>query len=660
MRGLLDSFPDHPDLLAQLGTVRLQQGQTAEGISLLEKALRVSPDHPMALANLAAGLAASGKFEEALAASSRLLALQPSFADAFRLQGDALRGLNRREEALAAYGRAIALQPGNAPAHNNRGNALLELGRASESLAAYDAALSADPSYADAHFNRANALKDLGQTAEALEGYDRAIALKPASAWAHNNRGFLLERLKRPREALAAYDAATALDPRFAGPYNNRGNVLKGLHRFREALANYDRAIALEPGFAQAHNNRGALLKEMDRPLEALASLDRALSLQPSYAEAHNNRGNALLRLNRTQEALAAYDAAIALRPGYAEAHGNRGNALKDLGRLEEALESYDRAIALDPAFARAYCNKALLLLLKGDFTGGWPLFEWRWKDTLRPEASRFAQPAWAGGPLAGQTLLIHPEQGYGDILQFCRYALLAERAGAQVVLESPRSLVPVLSTLRGDFTVVERGGPLPPFTLRCPVMSLPLAFGTRVETIPAEVPYLFADEAKRAAWREKLGPRSKPRVGLVFSGKKENSNDHNRSLPLEALAPLFGLPLEFHSLQKEVREADQEALLRLPQLRDHQKELADFSDTAALIAEMDLTLSVDTAAAHLAGALGKPVWVLLPRWPDPRWLLGRADSPWYPTAVLFRQGAIGDWDSVMAEVISRLREKFG
>jgi hypothetical protein len=320
------------------------------------------------------------------------------------------------------------------------------------------------------------------------------------------------------------------------------------------------------------------------------------------------------------------------------------------LGRVEDALGDLDRALDLAPGYAEAQWNKSTLLLLLGRYAEGWPLFESRWKTRLlRPAFRSFGQPLWLGQPSAAASILLHAEQGYGDTIQFLRYAPLLTARGMQVMLELPPALIPLASGLRPGVAAYRPGEAPATFDCHCPLMSLPLACGTRLDSIPDSTPYLFPDAEREARWRELLGPRARLRIGIAWSGSPAHPQDRWRSIPLHVLAPLLELDHEYHVLQAEVRAEDRAALAVWPDLRRHG--LHDFADTAALIGEMDLVISADTAAAHLAGALGKPLWLLLPHVPDYRWLLGREDSPWYPTARLFRQDAHRDWNSVIARV---------
>ena len=486
-----------------------------------------------------------------------------------------------------------------------------------------DLVIAARPDFADGYFARGNALFGLGRLDEAITSYDRAIALQPGHAAAHFNRAIALQTADRPAEALAGFDAALALAPESADAHANRGLALQDLGRLDEALASFDFAIALNPDFAGAHSNRGVLLQDMDRP----------------------------------EDALAALDAAIALRPDFAEAYANRGHALQDMLRPEEALESYDRAIAARPDFARAYWTKGLALLQLGRMAEGWALFERRAAEYASGAARNFAAPLWLGDQdVAGKTLFVHWEQGFGDTLQFCRYARAAATRGAKVILSVQDPLVRLIRQWEPDITVI--GGTDPPaaFDYHCPMMSLPLALGASVEAIPSESPYLRADPADAATWRARMPPSGRPRIGLAWSGARIQKNDRNRSMDLRSLLPLLTIDADWVCLQKDVRDTDVAILATNGRLQVLTDDLRDFADTAALIETLDLVVSVDTSVAHLAGALGKPVWVMLPYNPDWRWLLKRADSPWYPTARLFRQKSSRDWagvvDAIGAEIV--------
>jgi hypothetical protein len=443
-----------------------------------------------------------------------------------------------------------------------------------------------------------------------------------------------------------------------AAAHRLRADALNGLKRWAEALAAYDRAAALAPADVAAWNDRGTVLLALDRVAEGLASFETAARLQPGFADAHNNRAVALRLLGRLEEAVAAADHVLAQRPSSMEAWINRGSALLDMGLPEQARANFRTAWELNPNAQAARFNEAIAALLLGDCADGWQAWEARWGTAaFAPSRRDFPQPLWLGrDDIAGRTVLLHAEQGFGDTLQFCRYVPLVAARGARVVLELPAPLAKLLRSLQGGPYVVPRGDPLPDFDLHCPLMSLPLAFGTHLASIPADVPYLAPPEDAVQRWADKLGPRRTPRIGLAWSGSRGYGNDRRRSIPLEHLRPLAGLEAALYSLQRDLRPPDVPAFAAMRRVVHFGRTLSDFAETAAVISQLDLIIAVDTAVAHLAGALDKPVWLLLPFAPDWRWLLGRSDSPWYPTARLFRQQRPGDWPGVLAEVMAALQ----
>jgi tetratricopeptide (TPR) repeat protein len=562
-------------------------------------------------------------------------------ADAERLYRSVLRSLPlhfnslnllgllhyQRGEYKAAIGHldlALTVNPNDAAAYNYRGATLKELGRPDDALASYSKAIALNPNFADAYYNRGNALKE--------------------------QRGF--------EEALTDYDQALALNPDHADAFNSRGTALRALRRLEEALASYDRAIALRPDNADALYNRSNVLNELKRFEEALTDCDQAIAIRPNLAEAFNNRGNALKDLGRREEAIASYDRAIALKPDYADAYNNRGTALLDLKRIDEALASYDQAIAIKPDYADGFWNRALCRLLLGRCDEGWSDYEWRWNtDRMAPERRNFKRPQWFGKTdIAGKSILLHAEQGYGDAIMAARYVRRVIEKGARVILEVPAPLVPLLAEIEGVSQVVAKGHQLPAFELHCPFLSLPLAFGTTLSTIPADIPYLSVPKMHAEKWLQRLPRSDKPRVGITWTGSPTHKRDHERSIALRRMEPVLSrTDLQLFSVQKFLREEDAEILRDHPHITNLGDSIETFADTAAIISTLDLVLSVDTSVVHLAGALGKPVWVMLPFVPDWRWLLDRNDSPWYPTARLFRQSRIDDWEGVIEEVSKKL-----
>jgi tetratricopeptide (TPR) repeat protein len=642
---------DFFDALHLLAVVQSLLGKRELALASFDCALAVRPNHAEALSNRGVTLRDLKRFDEALASYDRALTIWPDHAEALSNRGLILHDLKRFAEALASYDRALAVRPNYAIALFNRGLTLHELNRFDEALASFDHALTLRPDYAEALCNRGLTLHELNRFEEALVSYDQALALRPDWPEALCNRALTLYEQNRFGEALANYDRALRLRPHNGEALSNRGLTLHKLKRFDEALASYDRALMLRPDYAEALSNRGMTLRELNRFEDALESYDRALALRPEFAKALSNRGNALCELDRFDEALASFDRALRVDPNYAEALSNRGVTLHAHMRFEEALSDFDRALKLRPNDADTHYNEALCRMLIGDFERGWEKSEWRWETShTRDKKRNFAQPLWLGsGDIAGKTILLHGEQGFGDMIQFCRYVpLIAERAG-RVILEIPPPLRELMSTLPDTIQIISRGDLLPYFDLHCPLLSLPLAFRTEIKTIPSACPYLSASPQEISRWDTRLGPR--PRIGLAWSGRSTHQNDRNRSVKLRALLPLLDADATFVSLQRDLRPEDGVILKDQRNIIHFGEELRDFSDTAALISNLDLVISVDTSVAHLAGAMSKPVWILLPFVPDWRWLLDRDDSPWYPTARLFRQDHTRVWDGVIERV---------
>ncbi len=597
-------------------------------------------------------LFSNGDLNSALRCFERALEIDPAFAAAHNNRGAVLKSLKRSREALSCFDAALKVDPDDFNALFNKGLTLLELESPREALACLDMALLINPCFFEAYNTRGVVLKELGRKDEALESIDSALVVCADYVEAHCNRGVLLRELERESEALACFSAALAIAPDYCEAYTYRGKLLLDLKRPLEALRDFDAVLVHQPNLPANYCNRGLALLGLDRPTEALSSFCDALSRDAACADAHNFRGIALARLNRLDEALGCFDAALIFNPEYADAHNNRGAIQLELNRPNEALASYEAALAIDSNFFDAIWNKSLFFLLHGCYGEGWRLYESRWMREEFKAEQRYEGPCWLGmEDIFGKTILIYPEQGLGDYIQFSRYALFLKNMGANVVLEVPKALIPVASMMKQDFKIFERGQVLPPYDYQCPVMSMPLAFGTEVNNIPAPIPYVFADKSRTEYWRNKLGGDNRLKIGLVWSGSSFHKKDHNRSINLSEFRCLLDLPVDFHSLQKDIRLSDMVELENVGRIAVHADGLNDFSDTAGLIEAMDLIISVDTSVAHLAGAMGKKVWILLPSVPDFRWMLERTDSPWYPTATLFRQSKIGDWGGVISDV---------
>jgi tetratricopeptide (TPR) repeat protein len=622
-RQLLNQFPDDPNILNNLAALSIQEGDFAQAKKLLVEALIVSSTH----ADILSGL------------------------------GFAFLQQNQYDEALLCYKRVISLKADHYGVHFNCGKIHLELKQYQLALDCFDRAVTLKADFADAHHNRGITLQFLDLPQAALSAYQTAIDIKPDFVEAYLNQGLIFNLLQSYQQALNCFKQAITIKPDYAEAHFNLGCALRKLKMWDAALISFDKAIALKPDYAQAYVNHGNTLVDLRQNAQALNSFDQAIFIKADFAEAFLNKGIALRNLNRIDEFLSHCQHAIALKPDFAEAYNHQGVALQKLMQRSSAQQSYLKAIQLNPDYAHAYTNLSLYKLQSGDYEEGWKLYEWRWRSSLKEEFRHFAQPLWLGeADIAGKTLLIHGEQGLGDFIQFCRYLPELERFGAKVVLETPANLISLIATLPGNFSVIAEAESAV-FDYYCPIMSLPLVFHTTLQSIPNQAPYLFADHFKRQSWLKLLGNKTTPRIGLVWSGSIVHQENHNRNITIELLQPLLSLNLEFHCLQKQISSDDMQTLVNYPQLELHNEQLFDFSDTAALVDAMDLIISVDTAVAHLAGAMAKPVWILLPYSADFRWLLNRSDSPWYPTASLLRQPESGDWQAVILMVLDKLSQ---
>ena len=512
-----------------------------------------------------------------------------------------------------------------------------------------------------------NLLRRQGRHDEALRAFEAAVQLAPAAPESWRDLAAQLMELKRFDQALLALLQLQALAPEDWDAAMKRASVLLQLGRTEEAIVSLDQCDRLRPNHAATLQIRALAQHSLDRLEPALAELMQAHALDPANASFCTDIGVFLRRLGRGEESIAWFDAALARKADYFAAYNNKAFALTHLHRFAEAFATYDALKALDPGNMEAIWSEALLQLLTGNFAAGWRGREARFKIPSLPVINyNFAQPLWLGETsLEGKTILIHADEGIGDTLQFARYVPMVAARGARVILLLPEALCPLLAGLPGVFDCVPMSGnQVIAFDTYCPISSLPLAFGTTLHSIPATTPYLPAPEPGLVqAWDARLAsheksPHDKLRIGLTWSGNPRHKDDHNRSLSLRALAPLFGCDATFVSLQKDPRPADKAFLRERPDIIDLSEHLTDFSATAALMACLDLVITVDTSTAHLAGALARPVWILLPYTPDYRWLLDRDDSPWYPSARLYRQDASRDYRSVIERIRCELQAK--
>lgn len=530
-------------------------------------------------------------------------------------------------------------------------------------VAMADKAIAADDGIAAYHATRGTAFERMGRLESAAASYRRALALTPDDASLQAALGLIYGHQGKLPEAIAAFTRSLEHAPENTQVRYNLGFACEQSGRFDDAIAHYEQVLVQEPNSADAWMSLGKVLFAVNRLEESLTASDRAIGLRPGFTDAWNNRGTALFQLNRPAEALESYDRAVVLSPANVLGLVNRGNALVRLGRAPDALAHFTRAQQLNPDFAEAHWAESLVRLRMNDLPRGWEKYEWRWR--VKPEMARaFPSPRWLGAEdLAGKSILLHGEQGFGDCIHFCRYVPMVAARGARVVLEVPRELTRLMASLKGVAEIRSQGEALPATDFHCPLASLPFAFQTGPDTIPATVPYLQAPSHVAAAWRERLADLPRPRIGLNWVAGARHWGELHRSIAPGILAPLLGCGATLVSLQQNYRREDSAWLGAQLEghaaVHDFGAEITDFADTAAIAGEMDLVISVDTAVAHLAGALALPVWILLSYIGDWRWRDGRSDTPWYPTAKLYRQKDINDWAEVIARVVGDLKREF-
>jgi tetratricopeptide (TPR) repeat protein len=656
-RQILGVQPHHAEAWHHLGVIALQVGRLGSAMEWIGRAVALSPNESAIHSNLGEAYRLSSRLDEAVASFQKALELAPHLAELHNNLGNALKQQGRLEEARDAYRRAVDCHPGFAVARFNFANVARERGRLEEAVTEYREAVRLSPAYVEAWINLGAALLELGQFSEAVAAYRQALEIAPHHAGLWNNLGGGLHRQGQWKEAMAAYEKAIELQPDYPPAYNNRALLLQAGGRYAEAVASCRRALELKPDYADAYINLGQALAAQNEHLDAEAAYRRALELLPDSPEALSNLAASLSMLGRFGEAEAACRAALARRLDFPDALNNLGTALAGQGQAEAAIEAYRRAITLLPDYSLARFNLALQLLLSGQYDAGWPLLEARW-GAYRYAPRDFSPPRWDGQELSGQRVLLHAEQGFGDAIHCIRYAPLVAQRGGEVIIECQRPLVELFRSVPGVRTVVADGDSLPSFDLHVPMLSLPLVFQTNLATIPQEVPYLFADPSRRKIWRERLGvARPRLRVGLAWAGNPLNIPLRKRDISLQSLAPVLAMEeVEFYSLQRDRAAQQLREYAGASAIIDHTPAIQDFADTAALMMELDLIITVDTSVAHLAGALGRPVWTLLSFVADWRWARTGEQAPWYPTMRLFRQPAIGYWEPVVQRVAEELR----
>ncbi|MDH4027508.1 MAG: tetratricopeptide repeat protein [Nitrospirota bacterium] len=614
---------------------------------------------PAGMFKRALSLHQSGRLAEAEDLYRQILQFEPGHADALHLLGVTAYQRGNNSLAVEYIEKATGIDSAVPYYHNNLGSALMNLGEAVRAEHCFNEALRLKPDYSEAWNNLGNSVRVQGRDDEAMTSYKRSIELNSEFVPAINNIANLLKDRGEFDDAIRHYHKAISLQPDLAETYYNLGNALKESGRPDEAVEQYRRAISLNPDFAEAHNNLGNVLKKKKRYEEAVRHYNRAMTLKPALTEAYTNLSDAYREQGRFDEAVEQCKRALILKPDFELAYVNLGNIFLDKGNYSDALAYNQKAIDIKPDFKDAHFNKGIVLLLRGEFNEGWKEYEWRFhsKEILKDIGyTDMKIPLWDGSPLEGKTILIKSEQGIGDHIQFIRYAPLVKERGGRVIYECHKELMRLFEGHSGIDVLIEK-----PYTSGCAedpdtyvyLLSLPGVFGTTLDNIPAGVPYPGVDKHTSDGWNERFDKKMF-NVGLVWSGDPGHRNDRNRSCRLSDLTPLADVSgVALYSLQKDGPGVIPAGM----KITDLGTEFNDFYDTAAAIENMDLVISVDTSVAHLAGAMGKTVWTLLPFIPDWRWMIDREDTPWYPAMRLFRQQRPGDWQSVINRVVYELKE---
>jgi tetratricopeptide (TPR) repeat protein len=622
-RRIIEIDPAHADAYRLLGVVARQTGKLESSEQLIRQAILCNPSVWIYHHDLGQTYELHGNIQRAIQSYRHALSLNPENAESIRRLADLLSEAGELDEAAALFERLLQMTPSDAEAHYDLGRLRKRRGDLQAAVNCYRSAINLRPNCFEIHFNLAAALFQVGMFEESAHSYQQALRLQPNDAEAHYSLGVALQESGK----------------------------------FEAAAESYANAIRLKADYAEAYSNLGIASAELGNLPMAINFLRYSLTLQPSSPDIHCNLGNLLFKQGDTIAAIDSYRNGLMLQPDHAVALANLGVTLETLGDAESAEECYQSALKSRPDFSLAKFFLGLHQLSKGEFSVGWNAYEHRWvSKECRSYRRTFSQPRWRGEDIQGSRILLYAEQGLGDTMQFVRYLSMLLARGAEIILEVQPNLYRLLKNSFEQVRVIRAGEAHPDFDWQCPLLSLPLAFGTDLESIPSSGPYLRVEATAAAIWAERLSADTL-RVGLAWAGNPKHSRERQRSISLEQLARLTRIEgLTFYSLQKGAAAAPLKSRSSDLRLIDLDAGQEDFADTAAIAANLDLVISIDTSVAHLAGAIGRPVWILLHHMPDWRWLRGRSDSPWYPTARLFRQTVPGNWNGVLDQLEESLR----
>lgn len=655
---VLTLMPNHLGALHHVGIVAFQAGNYQIAAGYLRSAIGVDSAVAAVHCDLGNTYKELGQLDNALQSYAATLALDASHLDACFNRAITLHEMQRYDQALEAYAEVMSRHGEDAAVLNNIAMILYSQRRHHEALEVFDRALAIDGGYLDAHSNRCDVLAALELFDAALQACGRMIEIAPQLGDGYLKRAIVQLRLQQPEQALADADAAIRIAPNSPDCHRIRGLTLHALQRYPLAIGSYDTALKLNPADAAAYDQRGLAQAQQRQFTAALTSHERAIELDMNMAAAHLHRADVLRQLGRLEPAVQGYVRALELDAASAEACTGHAVVLAMLGRDNEALDVYRQALALDPQHAPAYWHRSQLYLRNGQFEQGWKDLDWRAKvGSLSGAPRAFSAPRWQGAEsLDGKTILLYAEHGVADTLYACRYVGMVAERGAKVILEVPQALVGLMTNLEGVSQLVVAGEGLPAFDFECPLLSLPLAFNTTLASIPAAPRYLESNPDKVAHWAEVLGERVKPRIGIVWSASAADPESIQRSIHLADFGRMFAIDCQFVVLQGELNAIDRAVLATKRNVLQPGAGVVDYADMAALCESMDIVITVDGAVAHLAGALGKPTWVLLPAAPDWRWMREGESSPWYPSSRLYRKALDAGWNAVLDKVETDLR----
>lgn len=656
-RHILEHDTDHADALHFLGLIAYQTGKNEIAINYIKKAIKLSLPNALYFLNLGNVYFVIGRFNKSEESFIKSLAIKPDYADAHYYLGRTFQVQREMDKAIHQYQETVQLNPDYPDAYFHWGNILMTIGKIEAAIKQFRQAVQFRPNFPEAHFNFGNALKIKGDLHTAISSYKEALRWNPEFTEVHCNLGNILNEMGRSMEALDSYKEALRLKPDYAEAYFNLGNTLQTLGHFEKAVPCYHDAIRNKPGFNEAYTNLSAALYELGEFDEGLNSAHKAVQLKPDNPYTLNILGNLYKQTDHYQQAKRCFQQAIQLKPDFAEPYNNLGSTYLATRELDKALSHYNKALALLPDFVEARWSRSLLYLLTENFKEGWLDYEWRWKkkDFVKIKR-RYTQPQWDGTPLPDKTILIYAEQGYGDTIHFIRYVPLVKQHVKNVIVEAHKPLIKLLSSCSGIDQLISLGTAPPEFDLHIPLLSLPGIFQTDLNNIPDNNPYLSIPKGLKTDTSLVSNVKSRLKIGIVWAGNPDHKNDRNRCCPVSQFLKLQQIPeVTLFSLQKGPQKLDLHNINAQNEIVDLSHVINDFSDTAVIIKKLDLIITVDTAVAHLAGALNHPVWILLPYVPEWRWFLKRDDSPWYPSMRLFRQTQHGNWEGVFNKVIRNL-----